>query len=115
MASSGRGELLDRISTLLLLAIVGMALFAFGNALRKPYADGLSMRQKIADTQVEVDRLRVQNDRLGAEARYLKTERGLEIEARRQSYVHPWETPVRIVVRDGEETGAQERDTSRSR
>ncbi len=107
MASSGGGELLDRASTFLLLAIVLLVLVVFGSAFRRPYSEGLAMRRKADEAAWRVERLRQQNEALEADLRYAKTDRGMEVEARKQQFVRSWESPLRVVFRGGavEKTG----------
>jgi hypothetical protein len=114
VANSGGGEFLDRASTCLLFAIVLLVLGVFGTAFRRPYSEGLHMQRKAREASVRVERLRAENTALEADIRYAATDRGAEVEARKQGLVRPWETPVRVVYRNGwptsrEGDGAAER------
>ncbi len=104
--AGGRAQLerWDRLSTVLLLAIVGLVGTAFSLKVAEPYRMGRDMVRTNESLRGQVESLAAENDALEAELRDLNTPRGIEIEARRQHYIRPWEKPVRVTYTrpDGE-------------
>lgn len=105
-ASSGYGgDRLDRVTTVLLLAVVTLTLVGFANSIREPYSQAREMERRAGAARERVAALETENAALAEQIHYLGTARGLEVEARRHRFTRPWETPVRVVFERTGDTG----------
>lgn len=91
----------DRRAKLALITIVGLIVVVFALKTTEPYRMGRQAHESTLELAVEVEELKRSNEAKESRLRALQSERGIEIEARRHSYIRPTEVPVQVSYDDG--------------